>query len=87
MVSEHTLERIRSAFEQFQETTGLAGWGLDPVGWNYNGNQQTDDVDIHLLRGNSERAYFTILPEPSASMERLQSQIHRRMVDAGLIPE
>jgi hypothetical protein len=86
MVSERTLETIRTAFEQLRETIDLAGWGLDPMGWNYNGNQQTDDVDIHLLRGESERASLTILPEPGASLERLQSQIQQRMVDAGLIP-
>lgn len=87
MVSEPTLERIRTAFEQLSETSDLSGWVLDPMGWYYNGNQETDDVDIHLLRGESERASLTILPEPGASLARLQSEIQRRMQAESLILE
>jgi hypothetical protein len=87
MVSDRTLERVRAAFIQLSETTDLAGWELDPIGWNYNGKQETDDLDIHLLRGQSERVSLTVLPEPGASLEKLQSQIQRRMIAEGLIPE
>lgn len=87
MVSAHTLERIRLAFYQLSETTDLAGWRLDPMGWNYNGNQETDDVDIHLLKGESERVALTILPEAGPSLERLGSQIQQRMIEQGLIPK
>jgi len=87
MVSEHTLEKIRLAFIQLSESTDLAGWRLDPMGWNYNGNQETDDVDIHLMKGKSERVSLTILPEPGATLESLQSQIQQRMIAQGLIAE
>jgi len=86
MVSEPTLERIRLAFLQLSEDADLAGWRLDPMGWNYNGNQETDDTDIHLVKG-SERGSVTILPEPGATLESLQSQIQQRMIAQGLIAE
>ena len=52
MVSEDSLNMIRLAFIQLSETTDLGGWQLDPWGWNYNGSQETDDTDIHILRAN-----------------------------------
>jgi hypothetical protein len=52
MVSEHSLNMIRATFIQLSDTTDLGGWQLDPLGWNYNGNHETDDMDIYLLRGN-----------------------------------
>jgi hypothetical protein len=84
---EHTLERIRRAFIQLSESENLEGWRLDPMGWNYNGKQETDDVDIHLVKGESERASLTILPEPGASRESLQSQIQQRMIAQELLAE
>ena len=87
MVSEDSLNMIRSAFIQLSETTNLGGWQLDPLGWNYNGKHETDDTDIHLFRGESERASLTILPGPSASIESLQSQIQKLMHAQGLITQ
>lgn len=85
MVSEDSLNMIRSAFIQLSEKTDLGGWKLDPLGWNYNGKQETDDTDIHLFRGKTERTSLTILPGPSASIEGLQSQIQQLMQAQGLI--
>jgi hypothetical protein len=84
MVSEPQLEKIRKAFEGLPERD-LQGWGLDPMGWNYNGKQESDDVDLHLLRGQSERAPITIFPEPGATHESLTSQILQRMAEQRLI--
>ena len=78
---------IRSAFIQLSNRTDLGGWQLDPWGWNYNGNQETDDTDIHLLRGESERASITILPGPGASTEGLQNQIQQLMLSHKLIAQ
>jgi hypothetical protein len=85
MVSERTLNIIRDAFIRLSIRTDLRGWQLDPMGWNYNGNQETEDTDIHLLRGESERASLTILPEPGASVESLEAQIQQLMIGGGLI--
>jgi hypothetical protein len=85
MVSEPTLRKIRLAFAGLSQWVDLEGWQLDPMGWNYNGNQETEDTDLHLLRGESERAYITILPGDGASDEDLQSQIRSQMLAKGLI--
>lgn len=87
MISEESVNMIRSAFIRLSETMDLGGWQLDPWGWNYNGNQETDDTDIHLLRGEAERASITILPGPSASTESLQTQIQQLMLAQGLITQ
>ena len=87
MVSEDSLNMIRSAFIQLSDKTDLGGWQLDPWGWNYNGNQETDDTDIHLLRGEAERASITILPWPGASTEGLRSQIQQLMLAQKLIAQ
>ena len=87
MISEPTLNKISAAFIQLSQTTDLQGWRLDPLGWNYNGKQETDDTDIQLFRSQSERASLTILPEPGSTVESLRFQIQKLMVSRGLISE
>jgi hypothetical protein len=84
MVFQETLDMIENAFRQIPESE-LNGWGLDPMGWNYNGNQETDDTDIHLLRGERERASVTILPEGIFEERALQQEILTKMRAKGLI--
>lgn len=85
MVSERQLEMIRQAFEELAEVENLNGWGLDPMGWNFNSKLETHDVDLHLLKGERERTAITILPMPGDTAETLKPRILNVMVAAGLI--
>ena len=84
MVFPERLDMIEDAFNQIPDAE-LRGWGLDPMGWNYNGNQETDDTDVHLLRGERERASVTVLPEGLFTTEELQNEILIKMRAKGLI--
>ena len=83
MVFPETLEKIRSAYLQIPGTE-LKGWQLDPMGWNYNGNQETDDTDLHLLRGDKREA-VTVQPEESFDEAAMQQEILSKMRAKGLI--
>jgi hypothetical protein len=82
---QYTLQTIRAAFERLAKHDDLEGWILDPLGWNYDGRQDTSDTDIRLVRGETERASITILPRPNETENSLQAQIMGKMREQGLI--
>lgn len=89
MVSEETLEMIKEAFNHLSQEKDLQGWGLD-TGWYYQ-DQSTDDVQVNLLRGESERRSITVRPgnvldrEQTITFEGLMREIERQLIENGLI--
>jgi hypothetical protein len=90
MVGLETLEMIREAFDRLSDEMNLNGWGRDNMGWYYQDNT-TDDLTVHLLRGQSERASIIVHPgtvlfrDGAITVEGLMREIRSKLSEKGLI--
>lgn len=89
MVSAETLAMIHDAFVRLSQRMNLNGWRLDD-GWYYQ-DPFTDDLTVHLIRGQSERRSIIVAPRvllergDEITGEGIEREILNLLTDAVMI--